>query len=42
MDAEGSNLPFDENTTPAGEVAAFYEPQFQDLNFQYGNQHHRI
>ena len=37
MDAEGSNLPFDE-TTPAGEVAAFYEPQFQDLNFQYGNQ----
>tara|TARA_R100000315_G_C5227784_1_gene138801 strand:- start:35 stop:1906 length:1872 start_codon:yes stop_codon:yes gene_type:complete len=38
MDAEGSNLPFDENTTPAGEVAAFYEPQFQDLNFQYGNQ----
>lgn len=38
MDAEGSNLPFDINTTPAGEVAAFYEPQFQDLNFQYGNQ----
>ena len=35
MDAEGSNLPFDE-TTPAGEVAAFYEPQFKNL--KYGNQ----
>ena len=35
MDAEGSNLPFDE-TTSAGEVAAFYEPQFKNL--KYGNQ----
>ena len=38
MDAEGSNLPFDVDTTPVGEVAAFYEPQFQDLGFTYGNQ----
>ena len=35
MDTEGSNLPFDE-TTSAGEVAAFYEPQFKNL--KYGNQ----
>ena len=34
MDAEGSNLPFDK-TTSAGEVAAFYEPQFKNL--KYGN-----
>ena len=37
MDAEGSNLPYDPMNTPAGEVAAFYEPQFQDLDYGYGN-----
>jgi hypothetical protein len=37
MDTEGSNLPYDPMNTSAGEVAAFYEPQFQDLDYEYGN-----